>query len=178
MKPFSTTSELSTTFALKDSRPSDTHLVYHGKLQQDPKERLAHKLLVGCGAQDSEAAHEVVVDRHNGAGVVELSAVVRCGKESHQLPVCLELVAIFHHLAESADVFTASTHATTASAKVGRTATNILSTTKKRACVERKRRQAAVAAAAAAHINHLQPLPLQVKHGRWPRVARQYETPR
>lgn len=53
---------------------------------------------MGRGTQDSEAADEVVVDGHDGAGVVELSAVVRRGEESHQLPVRLELVAILHDL--------------------------------------------------------------------------------
>lgn len=68
---------------------------------------------MGCGAQDSKAADEIVVNRHDSAGVVELSAVVRRRKESHKLPVRLELVAVLDDLGEVFFIFLfpASTHA-------------------------------------------------------------------
>lgn len=57
----------------------------------------SHWLLLGW-SQDLEAANEVIVDRHHGAGVVKLSAVVWSRKQRHQLPFSKKLVPVFHDL--------------------------------------------------------------------------------
>lgn len=53
--------------------------------------------------QDLEAAHEVVVDGHDGAGVVELVAVVRGGEDRDELTLCEELVSVLYYLVRTAD---------------------------------------------------------------------------
>ncbi len=48
-----------------------------------------------------ERAHQGLVDAHHRARVIELAAVVRCGKQRDQLPLGEELVAVFDHLRAS-----------------------------------------------------------------------------
>lgn len=50
-----------------------------------------------------ERAHERVIDRHHGAGVVEFAAVIGGGKDGHQFPTGKELVPVFHHLVGAHD---------------------------------------------------------------------------
>lgn len=59
---------------------------------------LTHKFLVRCWTEDSEAADEVVVHRHDGARVVELPAIVRCREQRDQLSIRLKLVAVLDDL--------------------------------------------------------------------------------
>ena len=58
---------------------------------------------VRCRAQDREAAHQSVIDRHEGARVVEFTTVVGCTENGDQLAPTEELIAIFHDLVGSAD---------------------------------------------------------------------------
>ena len=48
--------------------------------------------------EDLEGAHQSLVNRHHGAGIVEFAAVIRRRKECHQLPFGEKLVAILHDL--------------------------------------------------------------------------------
>ena len=50
---------------------------------------------------DLKGAHESLVDTHHGTGVVELTTVVRCREQSHQLALGKELIAVFNHLSDS-----------------------------------------------------------------------------
>ena len=50
---------------------------------------------------DLKGAHESLIDTHHGTGVVELTAVVRCREQSHQLALGKELIAVFNHLSDS-----------------------------------------------------------------------------
>lgn len=52
--------------------------------------------------QDLEGTNQVLVDTHQGTGVVELSAVVRSRKYCNQLPLCEEFVSFLDHLMGSA----------------------------------------------------------------------------
>ena len=45
-----------------------------------------------------EGAHEGLVHTHHGTRVIELAAIVRRRKESHQLPPSEELVPVLHDL--------------------------------------------------------------------------------
>ena len=45
-------------------------------------------------------AHQSVVHGHQAAGIVEFTAVVRCGEQRHQLTLGKELVAVFDDLEE------------------------------------------------------------------------------
>ena len=51
-----------------------------------------------CHLEDLEWAHECFVDRHHGAGVVELAAVVGRAEQGHQLTFGEELVAVLDNL--------------------------------------------------------------------------------
>lgn len=53
---------------------------------------------MGGRAKDSEATHEVVVDGHDRACVVKLSAIIRRRKQRHKLSVRLKLIAVFDNL--------------------------------------------------------------------------------
>mmetsp|Transcript_27350 Transcript_27350/g.84771 ORF Transcript_27350/g.84771 Transcript_27350/m.84771 type:complete len:254 (+) Transcript_27350:1025-1786(+) len=53
--------------------------------------------------QDLERAHQVGVDRHDGARVVELVAVVRRGEDRDELALREELVAVLDDLVRAAD---------------------------------------------------------------------------
>lgn len=55
------------------------------------------------GLQDLERAHQRLVDGHHSTSVVEFAAVVGCRKQSDQLPLGKELVAILDNLVGSAD---------------------------------------------------------------------------
>ena len=50
--------------------------------------------------KDLEWAHERFIDRHHGAGVVKLSAVVGRAEQGDQLPLGEELVTVLHNLGE------------------------------------------------------------------------------
>jgi len=50
-----------------------------------------------------EGADQVFVDAHQGAGVVELSAIVGRRKNGDELSLREELVALFDHLVRAAD---------------------------------------------------------------------------
>lgn len=50
-----------------------------------------------------ETTHEGVVNGHHSSCIVELSTIVRGAKQRDQLPLCKELVPVFHHLVSSAD---------------------------------------------------------------------------
>ena len=55
------------------------------------------------GAQNGETAHEGVVDGHQGARVVELTAVVGRTEHRHELAAAEEFIAILHDLMGSTD---------------------------------------------------------------------------
>jgi hypothetical protein len=59
---------------------------------------LGDPLLLLCGLEDLEGAHQRVVHAHHGAGVVELAAVVGRREDGHQLALGEELVPVLHHL--------------------------------------------------------------------------------
>ena len=48
-----------------------------------------------------EGAHEGLVHTHHGTRVIELAAIVRRRKESHQLPPSEELVPVLHDLQDA-----------------------------------------------------------------------------
>jgi len=60
------------------------------------------------GVVDLERTHQRLIDTHHGAGVVELSAVVRRREQSHQLTLGKELIAVLNHLS-----ITPTTHTVT-----------------------------------------------------------------
>ena len=59
-------------------------------------------LLVGR-LEDAEGAHKRLVDGHDGARIVELSAVVGRGEDRHELPVGEELIAVLDDLVRAHD---------------------------------------------------------------------------
>ena len=59
-------------------------------------------LSVGC-FQNWEAAHQCVVDRHQGTRIIEFSTVVWCWKYSDELSTAEELIAVLNHLMCSAN---------------------------------------------------------------------------
>ena len=58
---------------------------------------------IWSSAQNWEAAHQCVVDGHERAWIVKLTAVVGCAEDCHQLSSAEKLVTIFNHLMGSAD---------------------------------------------------------------------------
>ena len=57
-------------------------------------------MVVKSYLKDLEWAHERFIDRHHGAGVVKLSAVVGRAEQGDQLPLGEELVTVLHNLGE------------------------------------------------------------------------------
>ena len=53
--------------------------------------------------QDREAAHQSIVNRHQGSRVVKFTAVVRRAEDSHELSITEELISIFDDLMRSAN---------------------------------------------------------------------------
>lgn len=64
---------------------------------------IAELLFLLSWLQNLEAAHESIVDGHHGAGIVELSAVVRRGEECNELTLSEEFVAVFNDLMRAAN---------------------------------------------------------------------------
>lgn len=58
-------------------------------------------LLVGW-LQDLERAQQALIHTHHGAGIVELTTVIRSREQRYQLSLGEEFVTIFHHLVGSA----------------------------------------------------------------------------
>ena len=59
---------------------------------------LTSKLLLVSGFKDLEAAHERLVNGHEGTRVVKFTAVVRCTEHCNELTLSKELVAVFDDL--------------------------------------------------------------------------------
>ena len=60
-------------------------------------------LLLFSRLKNLETAHQSIVDAHQGAGVVELTAIVGRREQSDELSLGEKLVAIFDDLVSSAD---------------------------------------------------------------------------
>jgi hypothetical protein len=55
------------------------------------------------GFEDLEGAHECFIYAHHCSGIIEFTAVVRCGKQGNKLPTSKEFVSIFDNLMRAAN---------------------------------------------------------------------------